>query len=208
MPPLTDLEKARRHLARRDPTLKQVVQAVGPCTLRPNPEHFVILVRSIVAQMISTKAAETVYGRLTQQVTPRGLTPQALLRAGADRIRTAGLSGAKALSLVDLAQRVASGALPLKALPALSDEEVVGHLTAVRGIGVWTAEMFLIFSLGRLDVLPVGDLGLRAGVRRQYQLAEMPDKKRLLEVAEPWRPYRSVGTWYLWRSLGGVPPSA
>jgi 3-methyladenine DNA glycosylase/8-oxoguanine DNA glycosylase len=122
-------------------------------------------------------------------------------------LRGAGLSRAKVLALKDLAERAVSGELPLDRLPEMSDEEVIECLVEVRGIGRWTAEMFLIFSLGRLDVLPVDDFGLRAGVRDVYQLPDLPSRAALRERAEPWRPYRSIATWYFWRSRGGVPQS-
>ncbi len=118
-----------------------------------------------------------------------------------------GLSGTKAGALRDLAERVSTEALPLAHLAEMADEDVTARLLAVHGIGPWTTEMFLIFALGRLDVLPVDDFGLRAGVRDVYVLAELPDRKRLRELAEPWRPYRTVATWYFWRSRGGVPQS-
>ncbi len=199
--------KARRRLSRRDPVLGRLIRAVGPCTLRPNPDGFQTLVRSVVSQMISTKAALAISGRLESALAPAGLTPAGILAASEETLRGAGLSGAKARALHDLAGRAIDGRLPLDDLPRLSDAESVALLTQVRGVGVWTAEMFLIFSLGRLDVLPVGDFGLRAGVQETYSLPEMPNAAALRERAEAWRPYRTVATWYLWRSRGFVPQS-
>jgi DNA-3-methyladenine glycosylase II len=199
--------KAQRHLARRDPVLKHLIGAVGPCTLWFEPSHFAALVRSIISQQISTRAATSIRTRLQEALAPTGVTPQAILTAPEETLRGAGLSSAKARSLRDLAERIHSGALPLDDLEALTDEEVVARLLPVRGIGRWTAQMFLIFSLGRLDVLPVGDLGLRAGVQRHYRLPELPTPAELEELARPWQPYRSVATWYMWRSLGFVPQS-
>jgi DNA-3-methyladenine glycosylase II len=199
--------KAQRHLARRDPVLKGLIAAVGPCTLRSNGDGMQVLTRAIVSQMISTKAALSVSARLESAAGPGGLTAAALLALGEASLRGVGLSGAKARALLDLAGRVQSGALPLARLPQMSDEEALAHLLPVRGIGVWTAEMFLIFGLGRLDVLPVGDLGLRAGVQACYALDELPAPAALRERAEAWRPYRSVATWYFWRSRGAVPQS-
>ncbi len=201
------LLKGRRHLSRRDPALKQLMQTVGPCTLQPTGVSFVILVRSIISQLISTKAAATIYGRLAAKVGDEPLTPAAILLLKEEELRGVGLSGSKTRALRDLAARVASGTLPLDHLPNLTDEEVTAHLLPVHGIGRWTTEMFLIFALGRPDVLPVDDLGLRAGVRDVYGLAELPDRKSLRERAELWRPYRTVATWYFWRSRGGVPLS-
>jgi DNA-3-methyladenine glycosylase II len=205
--PPSPFTKAQRHLARRDPVLKHLIAAVGPCTLWFEPSHFAALVRSIISQQISTRAAASIRTRLQEALAPAGVTPQAILAAPDETLRGAGLSGAKARSLRDLAEKVHSGALPLDDLAALTDDEVIERLLPVRGIGRWTAQMFLIFSLGRLDVLPVGDLGLRAGVRRHYRLAELPTPAELEELARPWQPYRSVATWYMWRSLGTVPQS-
>lgn len=201
------LRKAQRHLVRRDPILKKLIAAVGPCTLQTNPDSFGILVRSIVSQMISTKAALSISGRLVETLGAAGLTPSSVLALEETRLRSVGLSAAKAAAIRDLAARSANGALPLERLPQLTDEEVTELLVAVRGIGKWTAEMFLIFSLGRLDVLPVDDLGLRAGVREAYGLEDLPGRADLRERAEPWRPYRTVATWYFWRSRGAVPQS-
>jgi DNA-3-methyladenine glycosylase II len=199
--------KAQRHLARRDPVLGQLIKRVGRCTLQPGGNAFELLARAIISQMISTKAAIAIGGRVQQALKPHGLTPSAVAAASEEVLRSAGLSRTKAQALLDLASRVESGFLPLDRLPELSDEEVIELLVPVRGIGRWTAEMFLIFSLGRLDVLPVDDFGLRAGVQEVYALTELPGRAALRERAEPWRPYRSIATWYFWRSRGGVPQS-
>jgi DNA-3-methyladenine glycosylase II len=205
--PVEAFRKAQRHLARRDSILKQLIATVGPCTLQPNPDAFLVLVRSIIAQLISTKAAASIFARLQQSVGTETVTPAALVAAGASALRSAGLSGAKTRALTDLATRIQDGTLNLQRLPEMSDEEVIAQLVPVYGIGTWTAQMFLIFCLGRLDVLPVEDLGLRAGVQDQYGLPALPDKASLRERAEPWRPYRSIATWYFWRSRGFVPQS-
>jgi DNA-3-methyladenine glycosylase II len=201
------LTAARRHLSRRDPVLKRLSGAIGPCTLWHNPDGFVTLVRSIISQQISGRAAQSIGARLEQCLGPAGFAPGAILAATDETLRAAGLSAAKARSLRDLAEKVQTGVVPLDDLPTLADEDVIARLLPVRGIGRWTAQMFLVFSLGRLDVLPVEDLGLRVGVQRQYALPELPGKTQLLELAEPWCPYRTVATWYLWRSLGAVPQS-
>jgi DNA-3-methyladenine glycosylase II len=197
--------RARRHLARKDPVLREVISRVGSCTLQPGGDRFVVLVRAVVSQMISTLAAQAIFARLEKAVGT--VTPAAFLAAGEERLRGAGLSSAKARGLADLAAHVADGRLPLERLEDLDDEEVIARLVPVRSIGRWTAEMFLIFCLGRLDVLPVDDFGLRAGVRDLYGLKELPGRGALRELAEGWRPYRSVATWYLWRSRGFVPQS-
>jgi DNA-3-methyladenine glycosylase II len=202
-----EFTRARRHLARRDPVLKRVVAAVGPCTLRFEPDRFASLVRAIVAQQISTRAANSIRARLEQALAPTGVVPAAIRAAADETLRGAGLSAAKTRALRDLAEHVHDGRLPLARLHELADEDVIAHLVPVRGIGRWTAQMFLIFSLGRPDVLPAADLGLRVGVQRQYGLAEPPDRDTLERLARRWQPYRSIATWYFWRSLGFVPQS-
>jgi DNA-3-methyladenine glycosylase II len=199
--------KAQRHLARRDPVLKKLIRLVGPCTLRHNPDRFGVLARSIISQQISTKAARSIGARLEKLLAPQGIQARKIARTPVDKLREAGLSAAKARYLLDLAEKVHRGDVPLDALHDLPDDEVVAQLIPVKGIGRWTAQMFLIFSLGRYDVLPVDDLGLRVGVQRQYQLSELPDRYQLQEIGEIWRPYRSIATWYFWRSLGSVPQS-
>jgi DNA-3-methyladenine glycosylase II len=198
---------ARRHLGRLDAALKELMRRVGPCTLTVDNDHFGILTRSIISQQISTKAARSIHTRLLQTLPKGKLKPASVLDLTDEQMRAAGLSANKVRSLRDLADKVHTKAVPLARLHKLDDEEVIEHLVTVRGIGRWTAEMFLIFSLGRLDVLPVDDLGLRAGVRDVYALSELPDKASLIERGETWRPYRSIATWYFWRSRGAVPQS-
>jgi DNA-3-methyladenine glycosylase II len=198
---------AQLHLARKDPVLKRLIQAVGACTLRFEPNRFASLARSIISQQISTKAALAIRTRLEQTLDGDGLTAAGVLKLGDDALRSAGLSASKMKSLRDLAEHVYQERVQLETIHGLDDEAVIEALIPIRGIGRWTAQMFLIFSLGRLDVLPMDDLGLRAGVQDQYQLAALPDKRQLTELAEPWRPYRSIATWYLWRSRGFVPQS-
>jgi DNA-3-methyladenine glycosylase II len=199
-------EKARKHLSRRDARLRQIIARVGPCTLQPNSDHFGLLVRSIISQQISTKAARAIHARLADQV-GKPIRPRAILKATDEELRSAGLSQGKMWSLRDLAEKCAGGQVRLKQLADLDDEAVIEQLVPVRGIGRWTAEMFLIFGLGRLDVLPVADYGLRAGIRREHELAELPNPALLRELTAIWSPYRSIGTWYIWRSFGDVPQS-
>jgi DNA-3-methyladenine glycosylase II len=206
-PLTTTLRRACRHLRGRDPRLAQLMKQVGPCKLRPGSEPFPSLARAIVAQMISTKAAKAISERLEMALSPRGLTPAAVKKASEEKLRGVGLSRNKVLALKDLAERSTNGQLPLDRLAEFDDEDAIASLTAVRGIGRWTAEMFLIFSLGRLDVLPVDDFGLRAGVRDLYQLPELPGRAALRTQGETWRPYRSIATWYFWRGRGWVPQS-
>ena len=207
MPPLTPHQKAQRHLSRRDDVLKALIGQVGACTLQHNPDGFAVLARSIISQQISTKAAAAIGGRLLKTLGRSGLRPRSILKLTDEQMRAAGLSAMKVRSLRDLAEKCLCGDVPLKKLADMEDEEVIEKLIPVRGIGRWTAEMFLIFSLGRLDVLPVMDFGLRAGVRNQYGLDDLPDKATLTRIGEVWRPYRSVGTWFIWRSFGNVPQS-
>lgn len=200
--------KAQRHLSRRDAVLKRIIKQIGPCTLRCNEDYFAVLARAIIAQQISTKAANSIYTRLRQALQPTGLQPRPLLDAGDDMLKQAGISPAKMRYLRDLAARVDKRELVLSELPKLTDEEVIAQLLPVKGIGRWTAEMFLIFGLGRLDVLPVADLGLRVGVQKQYELPEQPAKEKLIALAEPWQPYRSIATWFIWRTFGNSVPQS
>jgi DNA-3-methyladenine glycosylase II len=163
------------------------------------------LLRSIVGQQLSTKAAATIYGRLLELFGGHAPTPKQLLEADPEQMRAAGLSRAKVAYLRDLAQHVEEGTLELERLPDLPDEEVAAQLTAIKGLGQWTADMFLMFHLGRPDILPVGDQGIRRAVKVEYRLRKMPDPKRLEKLARPWRPYRTLACLYLWSSLDNVP---
>lgn len=197
---------ARRHLSRREPRFKPLITRVGACTLQPNPDSFGVLARSIVAQQISSKAAHSISTRVVALCGLKGLRPERLAQLGDEELRACGLSGNKLLSLRSLTEHFLNDR-KLRKLETLADEEVYEHLIPIRGIGPWTVDMFLIFSLGRLDVLPVGDLGLKAGVRTMHGLEQLPAAAELVALTEPWRPYRSIGTWYLWRSAGPVPQS-
>jgi DNA-3-methyladenine glycosylase II len=163
------------------------------------------LLRSIVGQQLSTKAAATIYGRMLELFGGHPPTPKQLLKVDPDKIRAAGLSRPKIAYLRDLAQHVEEGTLELERLPDLPDEEVAEQLTAIKGLGQWTADMFLMFHLGRPDVLPVGDQGIRRAVRVEYRLRKLPDPKRLEKIAKPWRPYRTLACLYLWSSLDNTP---
>jgi DNA-3-methyladenine glycosylase II len=198
-------QRAQRHLSRRDPVLKRLIREVGPCTLRVNGDHFVVLIKSIVSQQLSIKAAATIHARLVATLAGEALTPASLLLLSEDALVSAGLSRAKRGALRDLATKVHTQEVILNDAQSLSDEELIERLVRVKGIGRWTAEMFLIFSLGRPDVLPVADLGLRAAVQQEYAFKELPDKNQLEELGEPWRPFRSIATWYMWRSRGFLP---
>ena len=207
---LPDYSHARRTLMRRDPVLAAIIKRHGRCALgevRDRFDHFSMLVRAIVFQQLSTKAATTIHNRLLESV-PGGKPDPSLLAALTDeQFRTAGISRQKALYLRDLCEKVGSGAVPLQHVDGMSDEDVITALTQVKGIGRWTAEMFLIFRLQRPDVLPVNDLGIINAIQRAYRLRKKPTPARMLKLGEAWRPYRSIASWYLWRSLDNEPVS-
>lgn len=189
------------HLRRKDPVMKDVIRRVRPFGLRLQSDRFQMLVRSILSQQISGYAAQAIRGRLEALVVPQMLSPENLGALSVEQLRAVGVSAQKAKYLLSLATKVRDGELRLKAMGRLRDEAVIEQLVQVKGIGVWTAQMFLIFSLGRPDVLPCDDLGIRQAIRKLYGLADMPDKATSLRIAEPWRPYASIASWYCWRSL-------
>jgi len=174
---------------------------VGPYTLRCDRDRFGLLVRSIISQQISTSAARAIRKRLMELLGPDGLTAANLARFSTDELRSVGLSSQKATYVADLEAKVNDGAVNLQQIGRLSDERVVETLTQVKGIGRWTAQMFLIFSLGRPNVFPHDDLGVRTAIRDRYGLDDLPDKPTAHAIAAPWRPYASVASWYCWRTL-------
>ena len=201
---MTDYIRARRHLMRKDPRLAEVIMQVGACRLGELPHRppFAALAYSIASQQLSVKAADTIFNRFCDLFPPdRVPDPAKIVTMNGDTIRAVGFSRPKVSFLQDLATQVVDNRLPLDALHTMPDEEVLRTLTAVKGIGRWTAEVFLIFRLGRVDVFPADDLGLVKAVQRLYGLRKRPSRERLMKIAEPWRPYRSVAAWYLWRSL-------
>jgi DNA-3-methyladenine glycosylase II len=175
--------------------------------MRPDPDLFAVLVRCIVSQQISTAAAATISGRLLAVLGPAGLTHAGVLALDDEALRACGLSAAKRRAVRDLASHPHTTPAALAALVDLDDAAVARHLLPVRGVGPWTVDMVLMFGLGRPDVLPVGDLGLRLAVRDEFGLAELPGPQELETLAASWRPYRTVATWYMWRSRGAVPQS-
>jgi DNA-3-methyladenine glycosylase II len=189
------------HLKARDRRLAEVVERIGPIRLKPRGcSPFESLARAIVFQQLSGKAAATIFGRLVDKC--GGVIGHREIRGLSDAdLRAAGVSPQKLGYLRDLSARASSGALDLAEVHALDDEAIIESLTAVKGIGRWSAEMFLMFHLGRPDVLPCGDLGIRKAAQRLYGLRKMPEEERLTKIAEPWRPYRTAACWYLWRSL-------
>jgi len=203
-------ELARRALMRRDPILGAAIKRIGPCLMadRQRSDHLSALVGAIVSQQLSTKAASTIFGRFVALFPDNRIPDAAAIAAQGDAaLRAVGLSGQKVGYLRDLSRRIADGRLDLDALDALPDDAVVERLTAVKGFGRWTAEMFLMFRLHRPDVLPAGDLGIVNAIQRLYKLRKRPDAKRILKMGEAWRPYRSVASWYLWQTLRNEPLS-
>ena len=197
----TQIRSARRHLRANDLVMRSMIDAVGPFTLRPDRDRFGLLVRSIISQQISTSAARAIRGRLIEFVGPEGVTAANLTRFNIDQLRSVGLSPQKASYVTDLATKVNDRTVGLQQIGRLSDERVVETLIQVKGIGRWTAQMFLIFSLGRPDVLPHDDLGIRTAIRDRYGLDDLPDKATCHAIAAAWRPYASVASWYCWRTL-------
>jgi DNA-3-methyladenine glycosylase II len=191
------------HLQNADPVMARIIERVGPCRLLAREPTFETLARSITFQQLSGKAAGTIFGRL-KKATGRRFTATTFLKLTAEELRACGLSRQKIASLTDLAQRVARREINFGRLMELEDEQVLALLSQVRGVGVWTAQMFLIFALQRPNVMPLADLGVRNAVRIAYGLPEPPKAAELAKLAEKWHPYCSIATWYLWRSLDGA----
>jgi DNA-3-methyladenine glycosylase II len=202
-----DYARARRVLLRRDPILAALIRRQGPCGLAAarRADHFSALVRAITFQQLSTKAASTIYNRMAALMPAGTPTPEGFAALSDDELRGAGMSRQKIGYLRDLCEKVASKKIDLEALEGLSDEDVVAALVTVKGIGRWSAEMFLIFRLLRPDVLPVGDLGIVTAIQKAYRLRKRPTPDRMRQIGEAWRPYRSIASWYLWRSLDNEP---
>jgi len=198
-----DWSSARRHLE-KDPIMRRIMDAVGPCTLKPRRDHFVLLCKSIYSQQISTTVAAVLFGRFREKFPRKRPTPARVLKlltegSEAD-LKGCGLSRQKKKYLIDLAQHFLSGKIPNHRLSSLTDDEVIEALTAVHGIGRWTAEMFLMMVLNRPDVLPVDDLGLQRAIKQAYSLKQWPKKTKMLKLGQVWRPYRTIASWYLWRA--------
>jgi DNA-3-methyladenine glycosylase II len=207
------LTKAQQALAGSDPVMAKIVERIGPMSIserrrrrgqRPDDAYGALL-RAVVGQQLSTKAARTIYGRVLELFGGSEPSPAALLAADAAALRAAGLSGRKVEYVRDLADHVISGRLELNRLAELADDEVIEEITAVRGFGQWTAEMFLMFHLGRRDVVSGGDLGIRKAIQIEYGLDEMPKPEEVVERAEAWRPNRTLACVYLWETLAATP---
>jgi DNA-3-methyladenine glycosylase II len=194
------MQKAVNHLKKADPVLRAIISRVGPFRMQYGPPEFSSLAESIVYQQLNGKAAETIFTRFAA-LAGDPLTPEGILKLTDAELRAAGLSKQKSAYLKDLATKTAAGLLDFKRLPELPDEEVIQHLTQVKGIGVWTAHMFLMFTLKRPDILPTGDYGVQAAIKKHYRKRQLPKPHVMEKIAKPWAPYRSVACWYLWRSL-------
>ncbi|MFN0111105.1 MAG: DNA-3-methyladenine glycosylase family protein [Blastocatellia bacterium] len=199
-----ELSKAERALARRDKRLGVFIKRYGACRIRPHTRYFHTLVGSIISQQLSTKAADTIHKRFLALYAPsQNPRPAQILATSTEELRATGISFQKAAYIKDIAAKTEDGTLKFNRLSKMTDDEVIKMLTSVKGIGVWTVHMFLIFSLGRMDVLPVGDLGIRRAIQLAYGFDELPNPEQIEAVADEngWRPYCSIASWYLWRSL-------
>lgn len=203
MSPASPHRKALAYLRSVDPVMAKVIDAVGRCTLAPRTEwtHFDSILRSIVYQQLSGKAAATIHGRVLALIGDGAEAPNRIVATSHEDFRAAGLSNAKAKYVRNLAEHVLDGSLPVESLHELSDEEIIAALTQVKGIGKWSAQMFLMFRLGRPDVLPELDLGVQKGIQRAYRLRKLPTPAQVLRRGAKWAPYRTVAAWYMWRVL-------
>ncbi len=190
------------HLNTADPVFGSLIARVGPCLIRPKvrKDRFPTLVRAIIGQQISSKAAASIDAKL-RDLTGQAHAPDSLIELGEPGLRSVGLSGVKARYVLNLAEAVRTKVVPLDVIHQWDDDAIIACLTTIKGVGVWTAEMFLIFALGRPDVFPVGDLGVRAALRDRYELPDLPKPEAARALGDAWRPFRSVASWYLWRSL-------
>jgi DNA-3-methyladenine glycosylase II len=194
------MRKAVIHLKKCDPVLRAIIERVGPCRMEFGLPEFCSLAEAIVYQQLNGKAAVTIFKRFAA-LAGEPLTPEGILQLSDQQLRSVGLSKQKSAYLKDLAAKTVAGLLDFSRLRALTDDEVIQHLTQVKGVGIWTAHMFLIFSLRRPDVLPTGDYGVQVAMRKHYKKRKLPKPKDMEKIAKAWAPYRSVACWYLWRSL-------
>jgi DNA-3-methyladenine glycosylase II len=197
------MRSALQHLRKSDPILARIIQDVGPFKIEYREPVFETLVRSIVYQQLSGRVASVIFGRLHAAAGEETLTPAGIMKLRPERMRKIGLSGQKTLYIRELARHTKKGAVVFETLPEAEDLAVIEHLTQVKGIGVWTAQMFLMFALRRPDVLPVADLGIRSAMKKAYGLEDLPKPAEMESIAAAWKPYTSVACWYLWRSLDG-----
>jgi len=194
------MRKAINHLKKCDPVLRGIIERVGPFRMEYGPPEFHSLAEAIVYQQLNGKAAVTIFKRFAD-LAGAPLTPEGILKLTDEQLRSVGLSKQKSAYLKDLATKTAAGVLDFSRLAGMPDDEVIEHLTQVKGIGVWTAQMFLMFTLKRPDVLPTGDYGVQAAIKKHYRKRKLPKPKDMEKIARPWAPYRSMACWYLWKSL-------
>lgn len=201
------LKQAAEHLAKNDPKLAAVIEISGPCRIQPHTDQYGELVGSIVGQQLSSIAAGTIWRRVLDLFEGKMPTPEQLIKIDDQKLRDVGLSWAKVRYVKDLAQHILDGRLDLDHISTMPNEQIIEQLTAVKGLGEWSAHMFMIFGLGRLDILPTGDLGVRKAVMNLYGLSEMPDPALMVTIANKhnWHPYESVAAWYCWQSLDNNP---
>jgi DNA-3-methyladenine glycosylase II len=192
---------AVHYLCKVDSNLEKIIKIVGKYSINIRNDPFQSLVESIIYQQLAGKAANAIYNRFINYYNNKQITPTLILNSPNDNLKKVGLSNRKINYLKDLALHVYDGRINLEELPKMNDEEIINKLVNVKGIGRWTSEMFLIFSLGRQDILPVTDLGVRKAIQKIYSLSELPKPNIMMEIAKPWRPYRSIATWYLWKFL-------
>jgi DNA-3-methyladenine glycosylase II len=195
------MRSALKHLKKADPVIAEIIQRVGPYVIQYREPSFETLVRSIVYQQLSGRVASVIFGRLHAAAGEEVLSPAGIMKMRPEKMRKAGLSGQKTLYIRELAKHTKRGSIVFESLPDAGDAAVIEHLTRVKGIGVWTAQMFLMFALRREDVLPVSDLGIRMGMKKAYGLDALPKPAEMERIATAWKPYSSIACWYLWRSL-------
>lgn len=195
------MRSALQHLKKSDPVIAAIIRRVGPCVIEYREPSFETLVRSIVYQQLSGRVASVIFARLHAAAGEEQLTPAGILKLRPQTMRKAGLSAQKTLYIRELARHTRRGSVVFENLPGADDTEVIEHLTRVKGIGVWTAQMFLMFALRRRDVLPVTDLGIRSAMKKAYGLDDLPKPPEMEKIAAAWKPYTSIACWYLWRSL-------
>ncbi len=188
-------------IAANDAELKKIILIVDDCELNKQDNYFHSLCEAIISQQLSIKAAETIFNRFLSLFSDKPLLPHTLLELKHDELRAIGCSNAKAKYIISLAECCIEKIVDLENINKFDDEDIISQLTQVKGIGRWTSEMFLMFTLNRLNVLPLDDLGIKKGFMKVYNLSEMPSKALMIEIAEKWQPYRTIGSWYLWRSL-------
>src|SRR5438552_8396881 len=194
------MRSALRHLKKADPVMRAIIERLGPCCMEFSPPEFHSLAEAIIYQQLNGKAAVTIFKRFAA-LAGEPLTPEGILKLTEEQMRSVGLSMQKSSYLKDMAERAARGDLDFSRLPEMTDDEVIKHLTQVKGVGVWTAHMFLMFTLRRPNILPTGDYGVQVAMKKHYKKRKLPKPEQMMKIAKCWEPYRSIACWYLWRSM-------